>query len=280
MLQQQLPRIVLTDPNGSSAEVLLYGGHIVSWKNQRKEELLFMSSKAKWKQHKAIRGGISACFARFGDVGSVEQNGMTRNRMWSLDRDPSPLPPINDHSSIDLILKSTGVDLKTPRSFELRLRISLSAGNLILIPRVRNTDNKPFSFAFSLCNYLSVSDIRSRFTEQADAITFDGETDRVYLHSPNKIAIIDHEKKRTFVLQKNALPDSVVWNPWNKKAKALPDLGDDDYKMMICVNSAAIDTPILLKPSEEWKGYQEISTVSSSYCSGQLDPNKVLHGFQ
>ncbi|KAI5442262.1 hypothetical protein KIW84_011358 [Lathyrus oleraceus] len=189
-----LPRIVLTDPNGSSAEVLLYGGQIVSWKNQRKEELLFMSSKAKWKQHKAIRGGISACFARFGEVGSVEQHGMTGNRMWSLDRDPSPLPPIDNHSSVDLIFKSTGVDLKKPHSFELRLRISLSAGKLILIPRVRNTDNKPFSFAFSLCNYLSVSDIsevriegletldyfdnlvnRSRFTEQADAITFDGE---------------------------------------------------------------------------------------------------------
>ncbi|GAU45821.1 hypothetical protein TSUD_115090 [Trifolium subterraneum] len=306
-----LPRIVLTDPNGSSAEVLLYGGHIVSWKNQRKEELLFMSSKdnlchlwkfsieqAKWKQHKAIRGGISPSFARFGDVGSLEQNGMTRNRMWSLDRDPSPLPPIDNHSSVDLILKSTGVDLKKPHSFELRLRITLSAGKLILIPRVRNTDNKPFSFAFSLCNYLSVSDIsevrvegletldyvdnlmnRSRFTEQADAITFDGETDRVYLHSPDKIAIIDHEKKRTFVLQKNALPDAVVWNPWNKKAKALPDLGDDDYKMMLCVNSAAIDTPILLKPCEEWKGYQELSTVSSSYCSGQLDPRRVLYGF-
>ncbi|CAL5186291.1 unnamed protein product [Lathyrus oleraceus] len=293
-----LPRIVLTDPNGSSAEVLLYGGQIVSWKNQRKEELLFMSSKAKWKQHKAIRGGISACFARFGEVGSVEQHGMTGNRMWSLDRDPSPLPPIDNHSSVDLIFKSTGVDLKKPHSFELRLRISLSAGKLILIPRVRNTDNKPFSFAFSLCNYLSVSDIsevriegletldyfdnlvnRSRFTEQADAITFDGETDRVYLSSPNKIAIIDHEKKRTFVLQKNALPDAVVWNPWNKKAKALPDLGDDDYKMMLCVNSAAIDVPILLKPCEEWKGYQELSTVSSSYCSGQLDPRRVLYGF-
>ncbi|KAK2363768.1 putative glucose-6-phosphate 1-epimerase [Trifolium repens] len=108
------------------------------------------------------------------------------------------------------------------------------------------------------------------------AITF---TDRVYLHSPNKIAIIDHEKKRTFVLQKNALPDAVVWNPCNKKAKALPDLGDDDYKMMQCVNSAAIDIPILLKPCEERKGYQELSTVSSSYCSGQLDPRRVLYGF-
>lgn len=69
-----------------------------------------------------------------------------------------------------------------------------------MIPRVRNTDNKPFSFAFSLCNYLSVSDIsevriegletldyvdnlinRTRFTEQADAITFDGEVYKFYL---------------------------------------------------------------------------------------------------
>ncbi|KAK4409947.1 putative glucose-6-phosphate 1-epimerase [Sesamum angolense] len=76
--------------------------------------------------------------------------------------------------------------------FELRLRISLSAGKLILIPRVRNTDTKPFLFTFALCNYLSVSDIsevrvegletldyfdnllqRERCTEQADAITFD-----------------------------------------------------------------------------------------------------------
>ncbi|CAJ2665272.1 unnamed protein product [Trifolium pratense] len=67
---------------------------------------------------------------------------------------------------------------------------------------------------------------RSRFTEQADAITFDGEA-----------------------------------------------------VMMLCVNSAAIDTAILLKPCEEWKGYQELSTVSSSYCSGQLDPRRVLYGF-
>lgn len=293
-----LPRIILTEPKGSSAEVLLYGGQIVSWKNHRKEELLFMSSKANWKQHKAIKGGISACFARFGDLGSLEQHGFARNRMWSLDRDPSPLPPLDNQSSVDLILKSTKVDLKTPHSFEFRLRISLNADKLILIPRVRNTDNKAFSFSFALRNYLSGSDIsevriegletldffdnlmnRSRFTEQADALTFDGEIDRVYLHSPNKIAIIDHEKKRTFVLQKKGMPDAVVWNPWAKKAKAIPDLGDDDYKIMICMSSAAIETPVLLKPSEEWMGYQELSTVSSSYCSGQLDPRKVLYGF-
>lgn len=44
--------------------------------------------------------------------------------------------------------------------FELRLRIILSDGKLTLTPRLRNTDNKPFSFMFGLSNYLSVSDVR------------------------------------------------------------------------------------------------------------------------
>lgn len=293
------PRIILTEPTGSSAEVLLYGGQVVSWKNERREELLFMSSKATWKPSKAIRGGIPVCFPQFGNLGSLEQHGFARNRLWSFDNDPSPLPPANSPSTVDLILRSSEDVLKIwPRSFELRLRITLSPGKLTIIPRVRNTDNKPFSFMFALRNYLSVSDIsevrvegletldffdnlmhRERYTEQADAITFDGEIDRVYLDTPTKIAIIDHEKKRTFELRKEGMPDSVVWNPWDKKAKALLDLGDEDYKTMLCVDSAAIETSIILKPFEEWRGRQELSTVSSSYCSGQLDPRKVLYGF-
>jgi len=83
----------------------------------------------------------------------------------------------------------------------------------------------------------------------------------------------------TFLICCDYDESAVVWNPWAKKAKAIPDLGDDDYKMMICVCSAAIETPVFLKPLEEWMGYQELSTVSSSYCSGQLDPRKVLYGF-
>ncbi|KAF3444567.1 hypothetical protein FNV43_RR14259 [Rhamnella rubrinervis] len=294
-----LPRIILTEPTGSSAEVLLDGGQVVSWKNERREELLYRSSKAIWKPPKAINGGIPICFPQFGNYGSLEQHGFARNRLWSLDSDPSPLPPANTQSSVDLIFKSTEEDLKTwPRRFELRLRISISPGKLTLIPRVRNMDNKAFSFTFALRNYLSVSDISEvriegletldyfdtlmhgeRFTEQADAITFDGEIDRVYLSTPRKIAIIDHKKKRTFALRKIGMPDAVVWNPWDKKAKSLPDFGDEDYKTMLSVDSAAVETPIVLKPLEEWKGHQELSTVSSSYCSGQLDPYKVLHGF-
>ncbi|KAJ4960105.1 hypothetical protein NE237_020015 [Protea cynaroides] len=290
--------IKLTEPSGWTAEVLRYGGQVVSWKNDHGEELLFMSSKAIWKPPKAIRGGIPVCFPQFANFGTLEQHGFARNRWWSLDSDPSPLQPADSQSSVDLLLKSTEETLKTwPRSFEFRLRISLSAGKLTFIPRVKNTDNKACTFTFALRNYFSVSDIsevrvegletldyfdnlkeRERFTEQADAITFDDEVDRVYLSTPIKIAIIDHDKKRTIVLRKEGLPDAVVWNPWDKKAKALPDFGDDDYKRMLCVDSAVVENPIVLKPTEEWKGWQVLSIVSSSYCSGQLDPRKVLGG--
>lgn len=70
--------------------------------------------------------------------------------------------------------------------------------------------------------------------------------------------------------------NAVVWNPWVKATKGFSDLGDNDYKQMLCVNSGALEKPIILKPKEEWKGCQELSTVSSSYCSGQLDPQMIL----
>ncbi|XP_051140533.1 putative glucose-6-phosphate 1-epimerase [Andrographis paniculata] len=294
----QSPRVVLSEPSGSTAEVLLYGGQVISWKNQKREELLFRSNKALWKGDKTIRGGITMGFPQVANFGSLEQPGFARNRLWSLDSSPSPLLPVNNQSAVDLVLKSTEEDLKTwPHRFELRLRILVGAGKLTLITRVRNTDSRAFKFTFALCNYLSVSDISEvrvegletldyfdnllqgeRCTEQADALTFDDEIDRVYLSTPPKIAIIDHEKKRTFVLRKKGMPDAVVRNPWNKKSKALPDLGDVDCKTMLCVDSASVELPIILKPFEEWRGYQELSTVSSSYCSGQLDPWKALHG--
>lgn len=68
----------------------------------------------------------------------------------------------------------------------------------------------------------------------------------------------------------------VVWNPGDKKAKALADFGDDEYKHMLCVETAAIEKPITLKPGEEWRGRQELCAVPSSYCRGLLDARKIL----
>ncbi|KAM5578441.1 hypothetical protein ABKV19_008646 [Rosa sericea] len=240
---------------------------------------------------------------QFGNLGSLEQHGFARNRFWSIDQDPPPHPTNRGNKAfIDLILKPSEEDSKIwPHKYEFRLRVTLGpGGDLMLNSRIRNTntDGKSFTFTFAYHTYLSVTDIsevrvegletldyldnlkdRERFTEQGDAITFESEVDKVYLGTPTKIAILDHERKRTFVLRKDGLPDAVVWNPWQKKAKAIPDFGDDEYKHMLCVQAACVETPITLKPGEEWRGRQELSAVPSSYCSGQLDPQKAQYGF-
>ncbi|MED6193348.1 hypothetical protein PIB30_018500 [Stylosanthes scabra] len=285
--------IVLRNSRGALARVSLHGAQVTSWKNEHGEELLFTSSKAIFKSPKAMRGGIPICFPQFGTCGSLELHGFARNRMWFIDDNPPPLPA-NDSigkSFVDLLLKSSEEDMKCwPHSFEFRLRVSLTSdGDLNLISRVRNINGKPFSFSFAYHTYLLVSDIseiriegletldyldyllqKERFTEQGDAITFESEVDRVYLSSPNAIAVLDHERKRTFVIRKEGLPDVGVWNPWDKKAKSMVDMGDEEYKHMLCVDGAVIEKPVILKPGEEWTGRLQLSVVASSFCSERL----------
>ncbi|KAM2227793.1 hypothetical protein ACFXTI_014566 [Malus domestica] len=279
-------QVHLQNPRGASVRVSLHGGQVLSWKTERNEELLFISSKAIFKPPKAVRGGIPICFPQVG-TGSLDHNGFARNRIWAIDNNPPPLRPndSNGKAYIDLLLKPSDDDMKIwPHSFEFRLRVSLAAeGHLTLISRIRNINCKPFSFAFAYHTYFSISDIsevriegletldyldnlcqKERFTEQGDALTFESEVDRAYLKSSDVIAVFDHEKKKTFTVRKEGLPDVVVWNPWEKKSKAMADLGDEEYKQMLCVNGASIEKPITLKPGEEWTGRLELSVVPSS----------------
>ncbi|CAD6264545.1 unnamed protein product [Miscanthus lutarioriparius] len=95
-------------------------------------------------------------------------------------------------------------------------------------------------------DYLDNLSQQERFTKQEDVITFESEVDGVYVGCPGLIAVIDHEKKRTFIVRKEGLPDIVVWkwNPWEKKSKTMTDFGDDEYKQMLCVDVAAVERVI------------------------------------
>ncbi|CAN0910381.1 Putative glucose-6-phosphate 1-epimerase [Linum grandiflorum] len=282
-----IDQILLRSLRGASARVSLHGGQVLSWRTDQGEELLFTSSKAIFKPPNPIRGGIPICFPQFGNRGALEQHGFARKKLWVVDDNPPPLPTSdsNGKSYVDLLLKPSDEDLKNwPHSFEFRLRVALTAeGNLTMISRIRNINCKPFSFSIAYHTYFSISDInevrvegletldyldnlcqRERFTEQGDALTFESEVDRVYLSSSGVVAVFDHQKKRTFQIRKEGLPDIVVWNPWEKKSKAMADLGDEEYKQMLCVDGAAIEKPITLKPGEEWTGRLELSVIHSS----------------
>ncbi|KAM3287484.1 putative glucose-6-phosphate 1-epimerase [Capsicum chacoense] len=283
-------QVTLRNPKGASVRVSLLGGQVTSWRNDRGEELLFSSSKAIPKSSKAARGGISVSFPQYGNSGSVEQHGFARNIIWTIEDDPPSLKSFDTQgqSFIDLLLKLSEDELKfSPHVFEFRLRVALASdGSLSLISRIRNINSKPFKFAFAYQTYFSVSNIsevrlegletldyrdnlcpKELFTEQGDAITFETEVDRIYHRSPDCIAVLDHERKRTYLIKKEGLPDTVVWNPWQKKSKAMGDLGNEEYKHMLCVDGAAIEKPIILKPGKEWAGRVELVVVPSTLYS-------------
>lgn len=282
-----IDQLILQNAKGATTQISLYGGQVLSWKNEKGEELLFMNSKATFKPPMPVRGGIPISFPQFGSGGRLEQHGFARSRTWVIDdQPPSPCSHRSKgQASVNLLLKPSEEDLNKvwPNRFEVRLRVTLTdKGDLILRSRVRNDNGKPLSFQIAFCTYFSVSDIsevrvegletldyldclqeKRRFTEQGDALTFESEVDRIYLNSSDIVAVFDHGSKRTFHIKKQGLPDVAVWNPWEKKAKALSDLGDDEYKQMLCVDGAVIEKPISLKPGEEWVGQLELSVLSS-----------------
>ncbi|GLU05915.1 hypothetical protein SLE2022_229880 [Rubroshorea leprosula] len=103
-----------------------------------------------------------------------------------------------------------------------------------------------------------------RSTEQAISLSFDSEVDRVYVEAEGVIEVLDYEKRRTLKINREGLPDVVVWNPWDKKSKAVADFEKNDYKRMVSVSGAAIEKPIKLKPGEEWMGRLKLTLSLST----------------
>ncbi|CAH8317682.1 unnamed protein product [Eruca vesicaria subsp. sativa] len=274
-----LEKLIVRDRRGRSFEVYLYGGHVTSWKNEKGEELLFLSTKAIFKPPTPIRGGIPLLFPQYSSTGPLPSHGFVRQRFWEIDTKPPPLPSHPSSAHVDLILKSSDADLKIwPHKFVYRLRVALGhGGDLTLTSRVQNADVKQFSFTAGLHPYFSISDIsqiqveglqnlnyldqqknRTRFTDNAKFITFNSQLDRLYLRAPNKLRIVDRKKKKTIMVRKEGYADAVVWTPWVKKVS---DLGVEDYKRFVAVEPVAVEKPIILKPGQVWKGVLQVSVV-------------------
>lgn len=265
-----LPRVLLAYPSGGRAEVYLHGAHVTSWTDAEGRPLLFVSERSRWEPGAAIRGGIPVVFPQFADRGPLPKHGFARTRTWELaETDPdlggaaTALLRLRDDESTRALW---------PHSFRAELLVALDE-SLTLTLRVANTGDSGFDFTAALHTYLRVDDVRqarveglrgvpyvdkvddgARKVEDRDAVTVTGETDRVYVGAPDRLRVRDAAAGRTVVVEKEGFPDAVVWNPWTELARELPDLGDEEYLRMLCVESGAVAEPVRLAPGEEWKG--------------------------
>ncbi|XP_074297574.1 uncharacterized protein LOC141628314 [Silene latifolia] len=78
-----LPKLVITSPYGSEAEIYLFGACLTSWKTATGKDLLFVRLDAVFNGKKTISGGIPHCFPQFGP-GKIQQHGFASNVNWSI----------------------------------------------------------------------------------------------------------------------------------------------------------------------------------------------------
>jgi len=258
--------------------VYLHGAHITSWVSKFGENI-FVSEKAVFAPGKAIRGGIPLCFPQFGN-GKIQAHGFARNTLWEVaEVEVTKEEPAVVRLDLQLKDNKSTSDI-WPHNFIAKLSIRLST-KLTVVFSVANTGKEEFDFQLALHTYYSVSDIQNisvtglkdsvyidkvkdgaKDKENRQAATFSEEVDRVYTDVKDNVDIFDKERERTLHLERNNLPDVVLWNPWIEKARNLGDLGEDAYPKFVCVEVGHIDKPVVLAPGQHWVATHTISEPS------------------
>lgn len=271
--------VQLTHANGSSAQVYLLGATVTSYRTAKKEEVLFLSSKAIFKEGKAIRGGIPICFPQFGP-GALPQHGFARNRLWKIASTGATFNAVQ----VNLVLQDDEETRKVwNHAFQVEYIVCVHPTRLATEVLVTNKNtSEAFSFTACLHNYFRINDIAQtsisplnnlkyvdkvqggkQVTSDVDSVSFNGETDRVYLGAPSTITITDKSQNPALIFQldKTGFDDCVVWNPGATKSKEIADLGPDEWKNMVCAEAGAIGSPITLQPGHIWRALQHLSKL-------------------
>jgi len=263
-----LPRISIA-AHGASAEIYLHGAHVTQFTPPGGKPLLFLSKASRFAAGQAIRGGVPLIFPWFGPNAadaSLPAHGFARTQTWTL----RSVKAEADRTVVDLALLPSDVTRRLwPQEFELSFRVSIGK-QLEMALRVRNPGSAAFNFEEAMHTYFSVADIRrlsikglagrdyldkvqkgARLRQGVEPITITGETDRVYLDTPDTVTVNEADG-RTITVAKSGSLATVVWNPWIAKAKAMADFGDDEWPGMHCIETAnAADNAVTLSPGAE-----------------------------
>ncbi|RYQ80160.1 hypothetical protein Ahy_Scaffold1g106747 isoform B [Arachis hypogaea] len=264
--QGNLPKLVLTSPSGSEAEIYLYGGCVTSWKLPTGKDLLFVRPDAVFNKKKPISGGIPHCFPQFGP-GSIQQHGFARNMDWTV----ADSENVEGDPVVTLELKDDSYSRAMwDFGFHALFKVTLNSKSLSTELKVKNTDNKPFSFTTALHTYFSASvsgasvkglkgcktlnkdpDPKNpvEVTEERDVVTFPGFVDCIYLGAPDELQL-DNGLGDLISVKNTNWSDAVLWNPHLQMEAC--------YKDFVCVENAKIES-VQLEPEQTWTAVQHLS---------------------
>jgi D-hexose-6-phosphate mutarotase len=252
-----------------AATIALKGAQLVSWYPYGHDEVFWVSSIRPSSSAMSRRGGVPVCWPWFGPHPTdptKPQHGFVRNRRWAV---------VSTNSTSQITELTLRTETKPedaalwPHQAEVSLRF-VAGATLCLELTTRNTGARAFELTEALHSYFRVSDIAKVTIEgfdgldyldkvdgyarkrQSGLITITGETDRIYLGHTGAAVIHDSGLGRGIVITKSGSTSSVVWNPWEERARQIGDLGENGYRRMVCVETAnAGDDVVHIDPGHQ-----------------------------
>lgn len=264
--------LVLAEVNNvhARATIALQGAHVMTYARSGEEPLIWLSRQAKFAIGKSIRGGVPVCWPWFGPHAENPKfpgHGFARTVPWRLVQ-ATTLPDGSNRLEFQ-IEQSEATRAQWPHASDVRTIVTVGTALTVEL-LTTNTGRETFTLGQALHTYFEIGDIHrlsvlgldgcdyldkvdggKRKTQQG-AVTFDGETDRIYLGTGNRCEIRDPALNRSIVIQSSGSRSTVVWNPWNEKADKMGDFGPEGWTGMVCVETAnAADDVRSLAPGEQ-----------------------------
>ncbi len=256
----------------ATASLCLQGAHLISWqpKSQAKP-VVWVSRDAKMAAGKSIRGGAPVCWPWFGAHASEANfpgHGYARTVPWNVIE--SGIEP-NGATRLTLRLQESD-KTRAQWNHDCNVDLTVIIGDTLRMEmRTENTGATDFVIGEALHTYLQISDIGavrvtglegceywdkvggSNLRKQDGAISFVGETDRVYINTAAECIIEDEQLKRRIHIKKSGSHSTVVWTPWVEKANKMGDMGQPDgWREMVCVESVnAIDNVVTVAAGKQ-----------------------------
>lgn len=271
-VQIELHRSLLAiriDNENASATVFLQGAQLSHYERKDEPPIIWCSPLNDYSEGKPLRGGIPVCWPWFGDLDknpdivsakplakNAAAHGLARNRLWQLDA-VEALNPGQTRMTLSLDLKA---EQEQAWPFATHLSLEVTVGeDLRLAFNVRNHSDSTVTFSSALHTYFAVSHITQVSLEglqgldyidcmldwshhcQQGALSIDREVDRIYLGTSRVITLQDQGWARSIAVQTEGSDSTVVWNPWNEKARRLSNFPDSAFADMLCIETANAD---------------------------------------
>lgn len=266
--------VIEVDTSLATASISLMGGQVLTWHPKSQQEpVLWVSKLAQYVPGKAIRGGVPICWPWFGAHSTDSRlpgHGFARVVTWevaSTNIDASGVVEVElTLAESDAVAKLRPSDWQASVALSAHIRIG---EKLEVTLTTTNKSDQEIKFTEGLHTYFHVSDVEhvrilglddceyvdltdgNKRRQQLGPIVFESELGRIFVNCEKTSVIEDRELGRAIHVAAVGSQSIAVWNPWLETASKMSDLGSEEWRSMVCVETAnALENAILIQPGQ------------------------------